>query len=145
MARIIRGSLSVSLVWAALAAAALPPPAQPTNTLRPWLPNLAEGHAQAQRLRQPLLVRFGTETCPWCRKLDEAIANAPVQAELARWACVALDADKSPREARSLGVGGVPALRVLTPVGRLVASQDGYLPAEKLVAWLQKYYEAAAR
>jgi HEAT repeat protein len=153
MARVFRDTVSISLVWAALAAA-LPPPAsrneangpqgQPANALRPWLSSLAEGHAQAQRLRQPLLVRFGTETCPWCRKLDEVIAQAPVQAELARWACVVLDADKSPRQTRALGVGGVPALRVLTPFGRLVASQDGYLPAEKLVAWLQKHYEAAA-
>ena len=33
---------------------------------------------------------------------------------------------------------------MLTPTGRLVASQDGYLPADKLTAWLRKHYEAAA-
>jgi HEAT repeat protein len=146
MAGFFRDAISIGLAWAALVAVTLPPPAVRTevNPLRPWLSSLAEGQAQAQRLRQPLLVRFSTETCPWCRKLDEEIARAPVQAELARWTCVALDADKAPREVRSLGVGGVPALRVLTPTGRLVASQDGYLPADKLVGWLRKHYEAAA-
>lgn len=117
-------------------------PAKKTQAL-PWLASLAEGYALGQRLRQPVLVRVGSESCPWCRKLDEEIAKLKVQDELARWTLVALDLDKS-KDVKALAIGPIPALRVLTPGGRLVASHDGYLPADDLIAWLRKHHDPAA-
>jgi HEAT repeat protein len=110
----------------------------------PWLATLAEGRAQAQRQRQPLLVRFGGASCPWCRKLEEEIRQPTVQQELARWALVDLDVEHAEKDAQALAVSAIPALRLLTPAGRLVASHDGYLPADRLVAWLREHHDAAA-
>ena len=57
---------------------------------------------------------------------------------------MAVDLDSSPRGAKTLAVSATPALRLLTPAGRLVASHDGFLPADKLIAWLKEHFEAAA-
>lgn len=110
----------------------------------PWLSRLADGYTQARQRSQPIVVLFVSEHCFWCEALNKEIATADVQKELARWTLVALDVDKHPKEARSLAAGATPALRLLTPTGRLVASQDGHLPAAKLVTWLKRHYEAAA-
>ncbi len=112
---------------------------------RPWLADLNAAQQDALSHKRPILVRFGSESCPWCRKLDEEIAKPPVQTELAQWTLVELDVDKSPDESQRLAVGPIPALRVLTPRGRLIASQDGYLDASKLVEWLQQHRELAAQ
>ncbi len=120
-------------------------PANGENDQRmPWLPSLQAGYAEAQRLRQLVFVRVQSESCPWCKKLEAELAKTDVQKELARWTRVALDAEKSAAEIKPLGVRGVPALRILTPMGKVAASQDGYLPAEKLLAWLREHHDAAA-
>jgi HEAT repeat protein len=110
----------------------------------PWLGSVDAGLAQAQRRGQPVLVRAGSEACPWCRKLEEEIAKPDVQGELGRWTLVAFDVKRSPGDARSQLVDSVPALRVLTPAGRLIAKQDGYLPADQLIAFLRQHHARAA-
>lgn len=111
--------------------------------LVPWLTTLADGKIQAQRRRLPLLLRFGDESCPWCRKLDGELGEPKLQAELKRWALVAVRPVDAEKDAAALAVGGIPALRILTAAGRPIASRDGYLPADELLAWLKKHYEAA--
>src|SRR5262249_35849041 len=76
---------------------------------------------------------------------EEEIRRPKVQTELGRWTLVVLDADRDAAAARSLSVGAIPALRLLTPTGRLVASSEGYMPADKLLEWLGRYYDAASR
>ncbi|HEV3257074.1 MAG TPA: HEAT repeat domain-containing protein [Gemmataceae bacterium] len=85
-----------------------------------------------------------SDECPWCRKLEQQIGKSATQAELARWVLVSLDVDRLAKESESLADGPTPALRVLTATGRVVASQDGYMPAAELVAWLKGHYQAAA-
>ncbi len=104
---------------------------------RPWLTSLAEGRAEGVKLRRPILVRLGADWCPWCRKLDAEVARPEVQKALANWTLVVLDVDKERRDAESLGVAGIPALRVLSSAGQVVASRDGFLSAPDLIAWLQ--------
>src|SRR5262245_28330166 len=110
----------------------------------PWMASLTEGLAAAQKSGQPILVRVWGASCPWCKKLDGEIAKLPLQRELSRWTLVAVDADKAHDDVRKLGVGPIPALRLLTARGRTVAAYDGYLPAEKLLAWLDEGYPKAA-
>lgn len=112
--------------------------------LLPWLNNLATAVDNAQQQKQPILVDVGAEWCGWCKKLDQEIALPAVQGTLARWTRVKLDADKDTDAARKLAVGPIPALRILTPLGRTVATHDGYLRGEQLTAWLDKYYQQAA-
>jgi thioredoxin-like negative regulator of GroEL/HEAT repeat protein len=110
----------------------------------PWLSSLAEGQRRAAADRKPLLVRVGAVWCGPCHKLDAQIEMPSVQAELARWTLVYLDADKSEEEVADLNVTALPSLRVRTMLGEAVAAQEGLLSAEDLVSWLKKQYEAAA-
>src|SRR5258708_17479034 len=57
----------------------------------PWLDSLARGYTQAQRHGRPIFVRAGTETCRFCRELDETIATPTVQQELQRWTLLEID------------------------------------------------------
>ncbi len=109
-----------------------------------WAASLSEGLAAAKKSGQPVLVRVWGQSCPWCKKLDAELAKRPLERELSRWTLVAVDADKAHDDARQLGVGPIPALRVLTARGRAVASHDGYLPADKLLTWLDEAYLKAA-
>lgn len=109
-----------------------------------WLPKLADGRILAQQRHQPIFVRVGTASCVWCRKLETQLQTPASAVELARWTLVSLDLANAEKEARTLAVGPTPALRILTPAGRVVASHDGYMPADELVAWLKKNHAAAA-
>lgn len=109
-----------------------------------WLTTLDEGYTQARAARRPILVDVGATWCSWCRKLEREMQQAEVQSELARWTLVRLDADKSETAVRSLGVGPIPALRIVAATGQVLAAHDGYLPAPQLVAWLRQQYPSAA-
>ena len=86
----------------------------------------------------------GAEWCHWCKELDKEIAKPDVQETLAAWTRVRLDADRDGDAVRRLSVGPIPALRLLTPDGRVVASQDGYLPGQELSAWLNEHFKQAS-
>lgn len=90
-----------------------------------------------------MLVFAASDSCHWCRRLNEEMLRPELQKELDRWLLVAVNVDGSPQDAESLGVLGVPALRILAPSGRRVASLDGYVPAARLAEWLEKNREAA--
>jgi HEAT repeat protein len=154
------GAIAAGLLLAA-GTLAVPPPQSPTQPgkadvapeSRPkpaardadqWLLSLADGYAEAQRLRQPVFLRVGGPDCPWCRKLEAELRKPELKDELTRWSLVSLDADKAADEIKPFSVSGIPALRVLTPTGRLIASHDGYLAADELLAWLKKNYAAAS-
>jgi hypothetical protein len=68
---------------------------------------------------------------------------AAVQKELACWTRVALEMLEAPAEVKTLAVRVAPALRVLTPTRRLVASHDGYLTEHELLAWLREQHVKA--
>ncbi len=110
-----------------------------------WVPSLQEGYVQARKLKQPVLLRVSGEGCPWCEKLEIEFGKAEVMKELAEWTLVSLDVSKDERELKPLAVQGIPALRILTAYGGVVATQDGYVPAEKLLAWLKEHRPAAAK
>jgi HEAT repeat protein len=116
-----------------------PPEAKHSNAVgRPWLTDLAAGRTEAIARKRPIFVRLGAEWCPWCRKLEAELAKNEIQKVLEGWTLVALDVDKNPRDAAALGVVSIPALRLMTPVGKVAASRDGFVTAKDLVAWLEE-------
>src|SRR5688500_13597029 len=122
--------------------ATAPATTQPASEL-PWLTALEAGLEESRKSRRPVLVDVGAEWCGWCRKLDVEIRKPEVQAKLATWVLVKLDADKDAAAVRKLAVGPIPALRVLAGNGRTGASHDGYLDAAKLTKWLDEQYKPA--
>jgi HEAT repeat protein len=126
---------------AAVAAPAAPAPNSAKQL--PWRDDFAAGLKAAQAAGQPVLVRAGAAWCQWCEKQKIEIADPAVQTELGRWTLVYLDVDAAPAEARRLGIGPIPALRVLNPAGKIVAEQDGMLRHQELAAWLGEQFTAA--
>lgn len=109
-----------------------------------WATDYGAAVERARQAGVPILVRAGAVWCGWCKELEKELAKPQVQAELRRWALIYVDVDRVPQEARLLAFGPVPALRVLSPSGRLVDSHDGYLQAEELIEWLSNRYTSAA-
>lgn len=104
-----------------------------------WLTDVQEGYRRALADGKPVLVRAGNSTSAQCRALAAEIEKPAVEKELSRWTLVYLDMARSADQAPELGIELLPALRIVTARGRLVASHDGLLPAEELVAWLEKH------
>lgn len=119
------------------------PSLSPGQALLPWAPGLNAGLQRALAERKPILVRIEASGCPWCRKLEEEIKKPDVQKELGRWTLVTINQDNAPDEADELGVGPVPALRILTAGGQMVASRDGYQGQRELIAWLAEHFKTA--
>jgi HEAT repeat protein/thiol-disulfide isomerase/thioredoxin len=105
---------------------------------RVWQNDLEAACRTARNGKGNVLVRVGAEWCGWCEKLNDEIEQAEVQKELGNFTLVYLDADKDTEPVRRLGIGPIPALRVLTPDGKVIAMHDGYLPAAELIDWLNQ-------
>jgi HEAT repeat protein len=131
-------------VTSILLASVLALSAPPAESPQPWLFKLSDGYAQARRRGQPVFVRFGAASCPWCRKLEAELREPGLTKELERWTLVSLDVVDADRDARVMAVGPVPALRILTSNGRVIASKEGFAPANELAEWLKKHHDAAA-
>ncbi|MGQ9651732.1 MAG: HEAT repeat domain-containing protein [Phycisphaerae bacterium] len=116
----------------------------PKRSSTSWLTNLNDGYAEARRLNRPILVRAGAAWCGWCRRLSDDLENLSVQEALSSYVRVYLDIDDSPRDAQSLGIGAIPALRVLNSAGRLIASHEGYMASADLAQWLSRQLPIAA-
>lgn len=98
----------------------------------------------ARQSNKPLLIMFGAPWCEWCRKLNEDMKSPEIQAEVAGFERLYVDFDANRELARKLGVGPIPALRIVRPTGRMQAVQDGYLPPGPLAAWLKEGKTGAA-
>lgn len=115
-----------------------------SNEALPWTEGLSPGVEQAQLDGKPALVFVGGDSCVWCRRLKLEMQQDVVQRALVRWTLVYVDVEDSPDAASKLGVGPIPALRLLRATGTKVAAHDGFIPAAQLVAWLNDEYGAAA-
>jgi thiol-disulfide isomerase/thioredoxin len=135
--------LGVLLPAAGAHAADDEPPSDEEKSL-PWIESLDDGLAQAAERQAPVLVRFGARWCGWCGKLADELPKPEVQSELARWTLVYVDVDERAEDAARMGVSSVPALRVLSPQGRMVGSKSGFMPADEMVDWLTGQFDLAA-
>ena len=142
----LRGFVAARLATVLLALVPAALMAEPTSrpSPLPWQARLPEALEEAQRSGKPVLVDVGAEWCTWCRELDREMESADVQEKLSGWVRVRVDADENPEVVRTLSVSVLPALRALTPSGRVVASQNGYVKASDLAAWLEAHRAQAA-
>ncbi len=136
-----------TMLLAATSAAAAPPVEKgATDAPLAWIDGLAEGLHAAQRDNRPLLVVAGSTDCPWCEKLAIEFRKPSLIDNLKKrpLALVHVDIEAEPTAVRTLSVGPIPALRLLSPRGSVVASHDGFLTAEELTKWLDENLEHAS-
>jgi HEAT repeat protein len=146
MSRLFRRALfgySIAAVGVSLLLCLMPTPQPATATDVAWLTRLSEGYSQAQARGQPILVKIESANSDACRKFNFELERPEVLTELKRWTLVALNAEAS-AEAKTLEFESVPALRILTSHGRVVAGSDGFVRGEELLAFLRQHRDGAA-
>lgn len=107
-----------------------------------WRKDLAEARVTARRTGKPLLIRVGSESCPYCRMLEQTMTEPDVIAALEPWILVDLRLETASDVIVPLAIGPIPALRAQTPLARTVAAQEGAIPAEDLLKWLHAALES---
>ena len=106
-----------------------------------WLDSLDSAKQLSQTRRAPVLVIGSAVWCGPCQMFKQELLDEEVQGELERWIPVRIDVDDAPDDAASLAISSIPAIRILTPDGRLVASLDGFQQASEFREWLQQQRE----
>ncbi len=143
---VIATSLALELSPTPAHAYSTPPATLPTTAPAAaiqWLTRLEDAYAAAQVRGQPLLVIVWANSCPWCKKLDEELAKPAAQQKLSDWVCLRIEVSKVPQASGLWKTGVTPALRILTPIGQLIAARDGYVSEQQLLAWLEGNRAAA--
>jgi len=142
----VRPSLPSFLLGLALAGAALPPLAATEPEYRQMGPDIFDRHASGEELIAAALARaqpegrrvllfFGANWCPWCRRLQSVFATAPaVTARLERsFILVHVDANLRHDRNRNAAViaryghplrHGLPVFVVLAADGTLLTTQE---------------------
>jgi HEAT repeat protein len=118
------------------------PTTLPVATGIQWLTSLDQGYKDAAKYQRPMLVIYGAEWCAPCRALKTELDKADVRDKLAGWTLVHLDVDK-PEPGVEAYQGPIPAIRLLSPQGKRIASREGYLAGAELLKWMQENVPAA--
>jgi HEAT repeat protein len=143
--RALRGSSKIGLILALLAAFAMWTPARadppaPSSNIE-WTDSLDDGYLRSQINNHPIFVLVGSDRVETSRLLSKALHSSDWSAQLQQWTTVQLSSDAISPAVRSLGVVGVPAVRLFSPDGRLLAAHDGFISVEEFSAWWLKQKE----
>ncbi|MBX9622267.1 MAG: DUF255 domain-containing protein [Gemmataceae bacterium] len=105
-----------------------------------WRHDYPAARKEATAANKPLLLDFGSEDCVWCRKLDATTFRNPAVVELLndRFVPVKVDGEKDAWLSRAAGVEAFPTLIVLSAEGKVLARNDGYADAGKLLPLLRQ-------
>jgi thioredoxin-related protein len=105
-----------------------------------WRHDYAAARKEATATGRLLLLDFGTEACMWCRKLDVTTFRdrSVVETINANFVPVKVDGDREERLTQALGVQAFPTLVLVSPEGKIVARQEGYADAFKMMAMLRQ-------
>ncbi len=106
-----------------------------------WMDSLEQAGEIAVQRRTPILLIFGAVWCGPCRELEKEIEHPVVQKQLELWVPVHIDVDKQPDVAARMAVSGIPAVRILTPDGRVVGQHEGLIKSADLAEWLSRQLE----
>lgn len=121
-----------------------PSPPPPVDRIK-WWTDFGAAQREAKDFKQPLVVDFGAEWCGWCKKLEqETFPAAEVQALKDKFVWARIDTDATPEPAKQFEVEGLPTIVVLSPEGKLLARQEGFLPAAEMVVFLKGALEKAS-
>ena len=108
-----------------------------------WHSDEAAAVAEARASNRPLLVDFAASWCLPCKEFEVKVFSRPEVAEVMRgYTLLRVDLsheDDNPRLGelkRKYGTDTLPAIRVVSPTGAIVARADTYLPPEQFLSLL---------
>jgi HEAT repeat protein len=135
VARLIAALCIAALGRSAVAADATTAPSVAPPVGINWLTSLDAADLQAQRTQQPILLFIESGGDLACQQAV-ATLQACVAASPNDWVIAQLDLRNSRDALPDLGVSTVPAIRMLAPSGRLVASLDQPMTSTSISQWL---------
>jgi thioredoxin-like negative regulator of GroEL len=102
--------------------------------------NYASARKEAQEKGLPLVIDFGTQSCFWCKKLDESTLREPrVVAVLnERFIPLKVDAEREVTLTQVLRITSFPTVVMAGPDGRILGTLEGFHEAEKFHDQLQR-------
>ncbi len=103
-----------------------------------WFRTYTAGIDAAAAPKRPVFLEFEADWCQWCRKLDEEVlTQPPVVAQLQRFICIAVDADKEPDVALAFNVASLPRLLVINTRDEIVGDWLGFRSTDDLLKLLR--------
>lgn len=103
-----------------------------------WLTSYKAGLAQAQREGRPLIIDFGSATCPACRMLESrTLRDERVQGELDNFVRVYIDGNEQVSLRESFGVQYYPTVVYLSPEGKVLKRHVGYVGPDEMLQVLR--------
>lgn len=108
-----------------------------------WIADDTKAEEDAKSSHKPRVVDLRADWCGVCQKVDATVLHDPrVAKALERFVAARLDVTVQDARAEALGkkyeAEALPAIRVYDAGGKLVASLDGAIDAEALIAALEK-------
>jgi thioredoxin-related protein/YHS domain-containing protein len=106
-----------------------------------WQADLATAAKLARKREQPLLIHFYATWCQPCRQMDrETFAAADFGKQIAgRFVLVRIDSDRHPELIRKYGVTGLPCDVFVSPNGRILSRNAGYLSKRQYFGQLARW------
>ena len=113
--------------------------AAPESRIR-WRGDLRTAVAEARNSEKPLLIKFSTSWCGYCKKMQrETFANKTVIAQVGQcFVPVTVDGDRSRDLTERLGIRSFPTTLIVSPRMNVVTKIAGFRTAEQLTVELGK-------
>jgi len=103
-----------------------------------WSESFAAAEQEARGQGKPLLIDFGAEWCPACRRMTAEVLSSPrLAGALADFVLVRVDVDEHPDLASRYGVTALPTFVVTDAGGRELHRFEGYRDVDRFLAEVQ--------
>ena len=110
-----------------------------------WSNDYQQALQTAQEQKKPLLLAFHASWCGFCNKMKETTYRDPaVVQKAASFIPIMIDTDRQPALSQKYQVDVIPAYRIVTPAGKILASFEGYQPPDEFIESLQAGLEKAS-
>ena len=98
-----------------------------------WRRDYGQARQEAAQSGRILVIDFGTETCYWCKQLDERTLRDPSIVALLNERCVPLriDANRTPKLTEALQIRSYPTVVFAGPDGRILGFQEGFVESAR--------------
>lgn len=112
----------------------------------PWRTERSAALAEAKKAEKPLMVKFFTEWCRSCKRMEETTFHDPqVVAAAADFVPLKVDAEKDTEFAQRHAVTGYPTVVFLSPDGKELSRTRGAVPAGPFAAEMERAREKARK